>query len=363
MMLNGSEGQKMLDNMTVSADGIVTIVEDVGNNAFLGRVLQYNPTTDTLAALKSTTRPASAPPPTPPFTQDEEASGVIDVTSILRRTRSKSIPHRHPGALRHRRRVGRRRPAASHVCRHARSGGSGNDVIKGSGFADDLSGGGGDDTMTTGGGNDVIDGGSGSDIMAGGAGDDAYLVDNGLDVVTENASAGSDTVYSTAHLALAANVENLVLLGSADLQGYGNSLSNAIYGNAGSNLLDGAGGADGMLGGAGNDVYFVDNAGDGVVENVGEGTDAVFSTAHFALSANVEALLLQGSADLRAAGNCAAPMASTAMPATISLDGGAGADMLTGNAGNDAFLFNVGQGDGDMIVDFTGNGAAAGNSC
>ena len=36
--------------------------------------------------------------------------------------------------------------------------------------------------------------------------------------------------------------------------------------------------------------------------------------------------------------------------------------MLTGNAGNDTFVFNVGQANGDTVVDFIGNGAAAGNS-
>ena len=45
-------------------------------------------------------------------------------------------------------------------------------------------------------------------------------------------------------LPLSANVENLVLQGGADLQGYGNSLGNAIYGNAGNNMLDGGAGAD-----------------------------------------------------------------------------------------------------------------------
>src|SRR5262249_52821534 len=78
---------------------------------------------------------------------------------------------------------------------------------------------------------------------------------------------------------------------------------NAIYGNSGNNLLDGDAGADGMYGGAGDDVYYVDNAGDGVTENAGEGSDVVFSTAHFRLSANVETLVLQGSADLQGYGN------------------------------------------------------------
>ena len=121
--------------------------------------------------------------------------------------------------------------------------------------------------------------------------------------VIESAGEGNDTVFSTAHFALSANVENLVLQGGADLQGFGNGLANAIFGNTGNNLIDGGAGADAMSGGAGNDIYFVDNAGDAVIENAGEGNDTVFSTAHFALSANVENLVLQGGADLQGFGN------------------------------------------------------------
>ena len=36
--------------------------------------------------------------------------------------------------------------------------------------------------------------------------------------------------------------------------------------------------------------------------------------------------------------------------------------MLTGNAGNDTFVFRAGQSNGDIVVDFAGNGAAAGDS-
>jgi Ca2+-binding RTX toxin-like protein len=135
-----------------------------------------------------------------------------------------------------------------------------------------------------------FDGRGGADSMTGGAGNDTYFVDDAGDVVVENANEGTDAVFSAAHFALSANVETLVLQGSADLQGYGDGLANALYGNTGSNLLDGRAGADIMYGGPGNDVYVVDDAGDVVVENTSEGTDAVFSTAHFALSANVETL-------------------------------------------------------------------------
>ena len=40
---------------------------------------------------------------------------------------------------------------------------------------------------------------------------------------------------------------------------------------------------------------------------------------------------------------------------------GAGVDRLTGGLGDDDFIFHAGQSNGDVIVDFTGNGAAAGD--
>src|SRR5262245_3231584 len=153
---------------------------------------------------------------------------------------------------------------------------------------------------------DFINGSAGADLMIGGAGDDIYLVDNAGDAVVENASEGIDTVLATAHFALPANVEKLTLRLGADLQGVGNGLAHTITGNTGNNLIDGGAAADLMIGGAGNDTYFVDNAGDAVTENTGEGTDAVFSTAHFVLAANVETLVLQGSFDLQGYGNALA---------------------------------------------------------
>jgi Ca2+-binding RTX toxin-like protein len=45
-----------------------------------------------------------------------------------------------------------------------------------------------------------------------------------------------------------------------------------------------------------------------------------------------------------------------------TLNGGADADVLQGNGGDDTFVFDVGQGNGDIVLDFVGNGAAAGDS-
>jgi Ca2+-binding RTX toxin-like protein len=152
-----------------------------------------------------------------------------------------------------------------------------------------------------------------------------------------------------------------VLQGDADLQGYGNSQANDLHGNSGSNLLDGRGGADTMSGGLGNDVYFVDDPGDFVFENANEGSDAVFSTVNYTLTANVETLVLQGGGNLSGTGNALAN-SIFGNSGNNTLDGGGGADVLTGGAGNDTFVFHAGQANNDTVVDFIGNGAAAGDA-
>jgi len=201
----------------------------------------------------------------------------------------------------------------------------------------------------------LVDGGAGSDAMFGGAGSDAYFVDDANDTVVENSGEGSDTVFATAHFGLAANVENLILQGAADLQGYGNSQANVIYGNAGNNLLNGGVGADLMVGGAGNDTYFVDDPSDSAFEIVGDGDDAVFSNAHYGLAADVETLVLQGSADLQGYGN---NQTNTLYGNTGNnlLNGAGGADTMIGGTGNDTyFVDNV----ADMVVENASEGADA----
>jgi Ca2+-binding RTX toxin-like protein len=79
-----------------------------------------------------------------------------------------------------------------------------------------------------------------------------------------------------------------------------------LYGTSGPDLLAGGAGANTLIGRTGDDSYLVDNVGDGVIENAGEGTDTFFSTVHVRLSANFEHLVLQGSADLQGYGNASA---------------------------------------------------------
>jgi len=101
---------------------------------------------------------------------------------------------------------------------------------------------------------DTIDGGAGADKLWGGAGNDTYIVDNDKDAITEKADGGTDTVMASVAYSLAANVENLTLTGSNNINGTGNSLANTITGNEGNNILAGGTGSDTLDGGIGNDT-------------------------------------------------------------------------------------------------------------
>ena len=74
--------------------------------------------------------------------------------------------------------------------------------------------------------------------MQGSMGDDVYICDEAGDQVSELAGEGTDTIQSAIDLTLDANLENLVLTGSAAALGYGNESDNTITGNSADNILN-----------------------------------------------------------------------------------------------------------------------------
>ncbi len=251
--------------------------------------------------------------------------------------------------------------------------GTGNELsnwITGNAGANRLEGLAGDDTLDGGGGDDILDGGSGADLMAGGDGNDTYLVDDAGDQIIDGYAQGTDRVESSIAYRLGAGLEELVLTGTMDLDGWGNAGANLLVGNAGANrlfgeagndrleggdgddLLDGGAGSDTLVGGAGNDTYRLDTAGDVVVEVAGEGIDTVEAGFTCTLGSEVENLILTGSAALNATGN-ALDNHLTGNSGANLLDGGLGADLLEGGSGNDTYLVdNL----GDLVSEGFGQG-------
>ncbi|HKO87119.1 MAG TPA: calcium-binding protein [Burkholderiales bacterium] len=193
-------------------------------------------------------------------------------------------------------------------------GGNGRDRILGGEGDNELYGDAGQDTLIGGSGRDFLDGGLGEDRMEGGFGDDHYIVNNSGDRVIETNQDDYDIVHASVSFTLAANLEELDLLGSANINGTGNDGHNVIIGNSGNNRLSGKDGDDILSGLAGADTL-----------NGGNDDDLLYSNAEGAATGDNARDVLNGGT-----GN-------------DELHGDSGGDRLVGGTGNDTYYVAVGN--------------------
>ena len=240
-------------------------------------------------------------------------------------------------------------------------GTSGNDSFIGNTLVNAFYGGAGDD---------MFEGGAGTDKFYGGLGNDTYFTNSSAEIVSEAAGEGTnDVVIASATFALTVgSAVELIQTNNASatvsMSLTGNALAQSIIGNAGNNSLDdgGAGAADTLTGGAGNDTYYVNNAGTLIVEAATFGTnDRVASSVNFVLAADdaIESLTTDqstGTAAINLTGN-ALKQSITGNNGNNVLDtgGAAAADTMSGLLGNDTYVVNSAA---DLIIESAGQGVA-----
>jgi Ca2+-binding RTX toxin-like protein len=156
----------------------------------------------------------------------------------------------------------------------------------------------------------------------------------------------------------------------------GGGAADVLIGSASTDTLDGGGGADLMDGGAGDDIFAVDAAGDALVERVGEGSDRVYASTTYRLTADAEVELLtaatsNASAAIDLAGNgfgqaifgndgvnllegLGGNDVLWGLGGNDTIDGGTGGDQMHGGAGDDIYRVD---GPGDNVVEAAGEGS------
>jgi serralysin len=190
-------------------------------------------------------------------------------------------------------------------------GGSGNDSLGGSDFANRLLGRAGNDYISAYGGDDTVEGGDGADSLEGGFGADIVIGGDGADILSDNQgillpSEGDDGAEDSLY---GGNGHDTLLAGAgADL----------LDGGADDDLLTGGAGADLLIGGAGHDVL-ADHT------QRPEASGALLSGAYAATDAD-------------------------------TLLGGGGDDQILASGGGD--LVDGGDGIDNLLMDFTGTLAA-----
>ncbi|MCG6901430.1 MAG: M10 family metallopeptidase C-terminal domain-containing protein [Rhodobacter sp.] len=190
-----------------------------------------------------------------------------------------------------------------------------------------------DGILFLGAGNDVFDGRGGivAGRVEGGSGNDTYLIDDSDITLFEAFGQGNDAVFAAASYALLGNFEDLTLLGSDDLNGFGNDQANQIEGNSGNNRLFGDAGTDQISGMAGND--WIDGGSSGDTLDGGTGDDRILGRRGADQADG-------GSGDDTLLGNRGNDSLDGG-DGNDRLIGGEGVDTLTGGDGEDEFVYKT----------------------
>lgn len=304
---NPAAGPVMIDNLTVTESGLVILQEDPGNNVRLAKVWMYDPKadngTDAFSGLTQLAQhdPArfsnpSGPTATPApfgvtgFGQDEESSGVIDVTKLLNAdkltflldtqahyavggelveggqlmTMSVDLPNAGTTKFEG---TNNADTFDGGFGNDELKGRNGNDKLLGSYGNDEVEGDNGDDTLDGGVGNDELEGGNGADSLDGGVGEDELEGGRGADML--DGGTGNDK--------LKGNSGNDILKGNFGNDKLdGGSGNDELFGNQGNDTLRGGRGNDMLAGGGGNDRIYIGYGDDTIVFGAFGGKDTVF---------------------------------------------------------------------------------------
>lgn len=83
VLMDGTQGQQMFDNLCIDKFGRILIQEDVGNNSLLGKIWMYDIATGQYGAIAQHDPSRFVSGGSRFITQDEESSGIIDASDIL----------------------------------------------------------------------------------------------------------------------------------------------------------------------------------------------------------------------------------------------------------------------------------------
>jgi Ca2+-binding RTX toxin-like protein len=205
-------------------------------------------------------------------------------------------------------------------------------------------------TLSGGPGKDVLIGGSGNDILIGGPNDDTLDGRAGINTVAE--SGDVNFLLSSTKL-VGLGTDTLTNIQAARLTGGDGANTLKVIDFAGNATLDGGAGDDSLFGGSGNDVFIASPGNDRISGGLGintlqvqaDGTTRLSDTTLTSVLGTDTLSLIERATLTGGPGNDVISAADFSGPVTVNggagndlIQGGAGSDVLIGGAGSDVFM-------------------------